>query len=150
MKFYHGTMQSLIAVTFFIPMIMALGGNVGNQSQTIVVRGLGIGKIIEDDIWKILFKQLRIGLAMGIIAGMSVAVISLFIQTNYVLCLVVGIALLISITVSGTMGVIAPFILKKLNIDPAVAAGPFITNFNDVTGIFIYLGLVTIFLQYIK
>ena len=150
MKFYHGTIQSVIAVTFFIPMIMALGGNVGNQSQTIVVRGLGIGKIIEEDMWKILFKQLQIGLAMGIIAGGSVAAISLLIQTNYMLCFVVGFSLLISITLSGSMGVLTPFLLKKLNIDPAVAAGPFISNFNDVTGIFIYLGLVTFLLYYIK
>ncbi len=149
LKYYHGTMQSMIAVTFFIPMIMALGGNVGNQSQTIVVRGLGIGKIIEDDMWKILFKQLRIGLAMGIIAGSSVAIISLLIQTNYALCFVVGLSLFISITVSGTMGVLAPFLLKKFHIDPAIGAGPFITNFNDITGIFIYLGLVTFFLSYI-
>ena len=104
-----------------------------------------IGEAFEE-----IYRLLGYGfLILGLIAGISVAIISLLIQANYTLCFVVGLSLLVSITISGAMGVLTPFILKKMNIDPAVAAGPFITNFNDVTGIFIYLGLVTLFLHYI-
>lgn len=144
MRFHRITLQTNIAISFFIPMIMALGGNVGNQSQTIVVRGLATGKIMDTEQWKIMFKQIRIGMAMGIIAGILIGLFSMFIDpAHHVLSLVVGISLFMSITISGLIGTAIPFILKRFNIDPAVAAGPFITNFNDVISIFIYLGLAT-------
>ena len=77
MRFHSATLQENIAIAFFIPMIMALGGNVGNQSQTIVVRGLATGKIMDTEQWRILFKQIRIGMAMGIIAGVLISLFSL-------------------------------------------------------------------------
>ena len=60
-----------------------------------------------------------------------------------------GLSLFLSITISGTIGAFTPFLLKQFNIDPAIAAGPFITNFNDVVSIFIYLGLATIMMSYL-
>jgi magnesium transporter len=144
MRWHQGTLQENIAIAFFIPMIMALGGNVGNQSQTIVVRGLATGKIMDTEQWKILFKQIRIGMAMGIIAGILISFFSLIIDSkHHVLSVIVGFSLFMSITISGLIGAAVPFTLKRLNIDPAVAAGPFITNFNDVISIFIYLSLAT-------
>jgi magnesium transporter len=143
-RWHQGTLQENIAIAFFIPMIMALGGNVGNQSQTIVVRGLATGKIMDTEQWKILFKQIRIGMAMGIIAGILISFFSLIIDSkHHVLSVIVGFSLFMSITISGLIGAAVPFTLKRLNIDPAVAAGPFITNFNDVISIFIYLSLAT-------
>ncbi|MGA1790248.1 MAG: magnesium transporter [bacterium] len=144
MRMHQGTLQENIAIAFFIPMIMALGGNVGNQSQTIVVRGLATGKIMDTEQWKILFKQIRIGMAMGIIAGILISFFSLIIDSkHHVLSVIVGFSLFMSITISGLIGAAIPFTLKRFNIDPAVAAGPFITNFNDVISIFIYLSLAT-------
>jgi magnesium transporter len=144
MRWHQGTLTENIAIAFFIPMIMALGGNVGNQSQTIVVRGLATGRIMDTEGWKILFKQIRIGMAMGIIAGVLISFFSLIIDSrHYVLSLIVGFSLFMSITISGLMGAAIPFVLNRFNIDPAVAAGPFITNFNDVVSIFIYLSLAT-------
>ena len=144
MRWHQGTLQENIAIAFFIPMIMALGGNVGNQSQTIVVRGLATGKIMDTEQWKILFKQIRIGMAMGIIAGILISFFSLIIDSkHHVLSVIVGFSLFMSITISGLMGAAIPFALKRFNVDPAVAAGPFITNFNDVVSIFIYLSLAT-------
>ncbi|MGA1796613.1 MAG: magnesium transporter [bacterium] len=144
MRWHRGTLQENIAISFFIPMIMALGGNVGNQSQTIVVRGLATGKILDTEQWKILFKQVRIGMAMGVIAGVLISLFSMVIDSrHHVLSVIVGFSLFMSITISGIMGAVVPFVLKRLNIDPAVAAGPFITNFNDVVSIFIYLSLAT-------
>jgi len=144
MRWHRGTLKENIAISFFIPMIMALGGNVGNQSQTIVVRGLATGKIMDTEQWKILFKQIRIGMAMGIIAGILISFFSLIIDSSHhVLALIVGFSLFMSITISGLMGATVPFVLNRFNIDPAVAAGPFITNFNDVVSIFIYLTLAT-------
>jgi len=149
MRWHKVTLEANIAISFFIPMVMALGGNVGNQSQTIVVRGLATGKIIETERLKIMFKQIRIGMAMGSIAGLVIGVLSLFFSGHQnMLSLIVGLSLFLSITISGVMGATIPFILKKFNIDPALAAGPFITNFNDVLSIFIYLGLATAMVSY--
>ncbi|MGA1863759.1 MAG: magnesium transporter [bacterium] len=144
MRWHQSTLTEHIASAFFIPMILALGGNVGNQSQTIVVRGLATGRIMDTEQWRILFKQIRIGMAMGIIAGVLISLFSLIIDSrHHVLSLIVGFSLFMSITISGLMGAAIPFVLNRFNIDPAVAAGPFITNFNDVVSIFIYLGLAT-------
>jgi magnesium transporter len=144
MRWHQRTLAENIAIAFFIPMIMALGGNVGNQSQTIVVRGLATGRIMDTERWRILFKQIRIGMAMGIIAGVLISFFSLIIDSrHHVLSLIVGFSLFMSITISGLMGAAIPFVLNRFNIDPAVAAGPFITNFNDVISIFIYLSLAT-------
>ena len=101
-------------------------------------------EIPGEEQWKILFKQIRIGMAMGIIAGILISFFSLIIDSkHHVLSVIVGFSLFMSITISGLMGAAIPFVLNRFNIDPAVAAGPFITNFNDVISIFIYLSLAT-------
>ena len=149
LKYHSATLKDVISVVFFIPLVMALGGNVGNQSQTIVVRGLATGRIEPLTIGKILFRQTRVGLIMGLLAGIIVGLgISLF---NYRqgLAFTVGFSVFVSVTLSATVGAITPLIFKKINIDPAVAAGPFITNFNDVVGIFLYLGFVTAMMKYL-
>jgi magnesium transporter len=149
LKYYNNTLRDVISVVFFIPLVMALGGNVGNQSQTIVVRGLATGRIEPLAVWKILFRQARVGLIMGLVAGVLVGLGATFFQQTQGLGLIVGIAVFVSITISATVGTITPLLFKKINVDPAVAAGPFITNFNDIIGILIYMGISTAMMHYL-
>ena len=146
LKHYHGTLKHFIAVSFFIPLVMALGGNVGNQSQTIVNRALATGRIDEENPWRVLFRQIGVGLIMGLISGVIAALGVSLVQKNHTLALVVGVSLLVSMTLSAFVGAVTPVIFKKLNVDPAVSSGPFITTFNDIAGTAIYLTLATILL----
>ncbi len=146
LKHYHGTLKHLIAISFFIPLVMALGGNVGNQSQTIVVRALATGRIDEENPWRVLIRQIGAGLIMGFISGAIAAGIVSIIQRNITLALVVGISLLASMTISALVGAVIPVFFKKLNIDPAISSGPFITTFSDIMGTAIYLSLATFLL----
>jgi magnesium transporter len=128
---------------------MALGGNVGNQSQTIVVRGLATERIDIMGIWGVVARQIRVGLIMGVIAGVVVVFGSLFLHINRILSVIVGISIFVSVTFSTAVGALMPFLFKKINVDPAVAAGPFITNFNDIMGIFFYLTFAVTLMEYL-
>ncbi len=150
LKHYNATIRQFIAVSFFIPLVMALGGNVGNQSQTIVNRALATGRIDEDNPWIVLTRQIGVGLIMGLISGLVAFVIISLLIKDHTLGLIVGASLLASMTVSAFVGAVIPVIFKRLNIDPAVSSGPFITTFNDVSGTFIYLTLATIMLVKLK
>ncbi len=149
LRYYNNTLQGVISIVFFIPLVMALGGNVGNQSQTIVVRGLATGRIEQLDIWNILFRQSKVGLLMGFLAGIIAGLCVTLFYKHPALGLVVGISVFISVNISAIVGTITPFLFNKMHVDPAVAAGPFITNFNDVVGISIYLGIATAMMKYL-
>ncbi|MCK4326807.1 magnesium transporter [bacterium] len=142
--------QTLIALLIFIPAIMAMGGNIGIQSSTIVVRGLATGRIDLSHLWKVLFREIRIGALMGLVCGMVVGTVAQLWQKELFLGLIVAGSMFTAITVAATVGTLVPLILKRFNIDPAVAAGPFVTTSNDITGLLIYFGLATWLLSLLK
>lgn len=146
LKYYNQTITRIVAVAFFIPLIMALGGNVGNQCQTIVNRGLATGKIEERAFWRVVLRQVRVGAFMGLLASLVVIFIAYYIESNITFALLVGFSLFISMITSSLVGTLAPLFLKRIHVDPAVSAGPFITNFNDIIGTLVYLTLVTFFI----
>jgi len=145
---FDSVLQQIIITASFIPVITAMGGNVGTQSATILIRGFATGKVELGDIPRILFKEIRVGIIMGLIFGAFGALVAslLFTDGNYYLGLVIFIAMMFAMTTASTMGVIAPAVLKRFSIDPAIAAGPFVTTLNDITGILIYMAITTLFL----
>ncbi len=148
LKFFDGTLKTAISLSFFMPLIMALGGNTGQQSQTIVVRALALGKFDEGGIWKVIRIQVKTALSIGglfAILGFSMALIF---QRNFSLALVVGSSLFLSMFLSTIIGAFLPLGLKKLNVDPAVAASPFISAMNDIMGLLIYLTIATFSIKY--
>ena len=130
--------------------IAAMGGNVGLQSSTLVIRGLATGRIELSDVRKVFFREVSIGLIIGVLCGCVALAIAGIMHINLRLGLVVGAAMMCALVVSTTMATIMPVILKHYDIDPAVAAGPFVTTANDITGCAIYLSLATVFLEYLK
>ncbi|BAT71135.1 magnesium transporter, MgtE family [Thermosulfidibacter takaii ABI70S6] len=144
--FYNNTLKEFVALSFFIPLVMALAGNVGNQAQTIVVRSLATGRLDPERPWKIILRQVGVGFIMGIIAGVVAAVAVYFIQKNVQLSLTIALSLLTSIVITAAVGTLTPLLFKKLNIDPALPSGPFITTFSDIIANFIYLSFATILL----
>jgi magnesium transporter len=147
---FRYTIQEVVAVVTFIPVIAAMGGNVGLQSSTLVIRGLATGRIELSDVRKIFFREVSIGMIIGLLCGVVGLAIAAAMHINLRLGLVVGAAMMCALVVSTTMATIMPVILKRYGIDPAVAAGPFVTTANDITGSAIYLGLATAFLNYLK
>jgi magnesium transporter len=148
--FFRFTIQEVVAVVSFIPVIAAMGGNVGLQSSTLIIRGLATGTIELTDIWKVLFREVRIGLLMSVACGLLLTLVGWVWHGQGILGMVVGASLIIAFLVSTTMATIMPILLKRAGVDPAVAAGPFVTTANDITGITIYLTLATVFLEYLR
>ncbi len=144
---FESSLEKILALSFFFPVIMAMGGNTGTQAATVVVRGLATGDIGLVNVGKRLWMETRVALINGLICGGILGLIVGFWLSDSRLGLIVSLALILIIINSGLIGASVPLLLKKANIDPALATGPFVTTLNDILSLFIYLGLVTIFLQ---
>jgi len=147
--FFKFTLSQAITLAAFIPIIMGMGGNIGIQSSTIVVRGIALGHIDFSRTWKVLFKEIRVGGVMGLACGAVIGTVAQLWQGNPMLGVVIGASMFVAITVAATIGTLAPLIFKRLNVDPAIAAGPFVTSSNDITGLLIYLGLATTLMKFL-
>ena len=136
--FFHGKVQDFAILASFMPLIMAMGGNVGSQSATILIRGVALGKIDMGGIYKVIFKEIRVGMIMGLVLGSILSFIAPFFNKNNQLGLIVGIAMFFAITFAAFTGAFVPAMLIKMKLDPAVASSPFISTLNDITGLTIY------------
>lgn len=143
---FESSLEKVLALSFFFPVIMAMGGSTGTQAATIVVRGLATGDISLMNIGKRLWMEMRVALVNALVCGMLLGLIVGTWVSDYGLGSVVGLALVLIIVNAGVIGSAVPMALKKLNIDPALATGPFVTTSNDILSLLIYLGLVTIYL----
>lgn len=142
-KVFQPTLQKVAILAAFMPAIMAIGGNVGIQTTTIIVRSLGMGTINFRQILKLIFAETKVGLVLGTICGIVAAIIGIFISLNEPLVLKLALSVFIAM-VSATIatsfvGVSAPLLLHKLKFDPAASSGPFLTMFNDIFGSVFYL-----------
>ncbi|BCA78886.1 magnesium transporter [Desulfuromonas sp. AOP6] len=146
---FKATLEQVIALISFIPVITGMGGNVGGQSATIVVRGFATGRIDFSTLRQVFFKELRVGVIMGAVCGLVVGLVAFIWHHNVYLGLVVGLAMVTAMTVAATMGVVATSFFKKIGIDPAIASSPFVQTANDITGILIYFGTATMFLRHL-
>jgi magnesium transporter len=144
------TLKEVIALISFIPVITGMGGNVGGQSSTIVVRGFATGRIDFSILRQVFFREMRVGLIMGTVCGLTIGVVAFFWHNNIYLGLVVGLAMVTAMTVAATMGVLAPSFFKKIGIDPAIASSPFVQTANDIIGILIYFGTATLFINHLR
>ncbi len=141
LKHYHHTISTMVSVAFFVPLIMALSGAVGNQTQTIIVRAMATGRM-EGMAWKILRRQLSVGAIMGLAAGALACLLVMVVQHDQLLGLSVGLSLLVSMSISAAIGVLVPISAKKVGVDPALTV-PSIATLNDIMGTLIYLSLAT-------
>ena len=144
---FESSLEKIIALSFFFPVIMAMGGNTGTQAATVVVRGLATGDISLMNIGKRLWMEMRVALVNALICGVLLGLIVGSWLSDFSLGSIVALALVLIIVNAGVIGSAVPLALKKLNIDPALATGPFVTTSNDILSLLIYLGLVTLFLR---
>lgn len=146
---FRFTIQEVVAIVTFIPVIAAMGGNLGLQSSTLIIRGLATGRVEPSDVWKVVFRELRVGSLLGLLCGTLLFLAGWLWQGSGYLGLVVGGALLLTFVISASLATVTPLLLKKCHVDPAVAAGPFITTAMDITGVSIYLGFATAMLEFL-
>jgi len=144
---FESSLETLLALSFFFPVIMAMGGNTGTQAATVAIRGLATGDISLVNMGKRLWMEMRVAMVNGVICGIILGAIVGFWLSDYGLGSVVAFSLMLIVLNSGFIGAAVPLVLKKWNIDPALAAGPFVTTSNDILSLLIYLGLVTLFLK---
>lgn len=144
---FEASIKAMISLSFFFPVVMAMGGNTGTQASSVVVRGLATGDIGLVNIGKRLWMELRVAIINGIICGGILGLIVGLWVGDYRLGLIVNMALFLIIIISGIIGTAVPLTLKRFNVDPALAAGPFVTTSNDILSLLIYLGLTTLFLR---
>jgi magnesium transporter len=144
---FEASLKKILALSFFFPVVMAMAGNTGTQAATVVVRGLATGDIGLVNIWKRVWLEIRVALINGVICGVLLGAIVGYWLSDYGLGAVVAFSLMLIILNSGFIGASVPLTLKRLNIDPALATGPFVTTSNDILSLLIYLGLVTLFMK---
>ncbi len=139
LKNYAYMIESMVVLAFFIPMLMDSGGNTGQQSLCMIVRGLATGEVKLTQVRHIIRKELIVGAFMGVVMGL-VAMASVFfiLGTEFYIALTVGISLAIVIPIAALTGALLPLFFERIGLDPAVAASPFITTVVDATCILVY------------
>lgn len=140
--FFEETLSQIVLLAAFMPTIMDTAGNVGTQSLAVSVRRLTT-KDQKVPVLKQLGKEWATGIIMGIGSALVIAFLALFLYQDKILALVVSSSLLITVSLSTVVGYIVPLIFDRLNIDPAVASGPFITTINDTVGLLTYFSIAT-------
>lgn len=142
----EATLRSLVVLAAFFPVIIGMGGNAATQSLAVAVRGLATGSIDPRQFGRALRKEGRIGLSLGVIYGVLLGTVAILWQKALMLGVVVGVAILASMTIATMLGGLLPLLFARLRIDPAVASGPFLTTAIDIIGLAIYLGTAKLLL----
>lgn len=145
---YENLLAQASILAVFISTITGTAGNAGTQSLAVAVRRLATDEIDRSDFFKLLGKELLTGLFTGVVTGLSIFVIVGLWKNNFVLGLVIGLAMCAAITVANVAGSFIPMLMSRLGFDPAVASGPFISTLSDLTSVLIYFSIAGVFLQY--
>jgi magnesium transporter len=145
---FQGELQRVLALASFIPIIAGMGGNIATQSSTIIVRGLATGRVNMNQFLQVIGKEFAVGIVLGTVFGLLLGLLAFFKYTSPLyLGLVVGLSVSIVMTMAATVGTLVPMVLKKFNVDAAVATGPFITTTIDVLGVSLYFTIAKLFLH---
>lgn len=143
---FEGSIEKIVALAALMPIVAGIGGNSGNQTTTMIVRGLALGQVSTHNMKSLVTKELGVALLNGLIWGGVLALIAYALYNNYQLGLVMMAAMTLNLLLAAIMGVMIPLMMNKLGRDPAVGSSVLITAVTDSGGFFIFLGIATIFL----
>lgn len=144
---FTDTISQVALLAAFIPLIAGTAGNSGTQALAVAVRGIATRDVEDESKFKLLLREAGTGLITGLICAIFVVGLIFIWKHEFIIALLVGAAILVSIFVATISGSFIPLFMHRMKIDPAVASGPFITTLNDVISIIIYLGLATMFIS---
>jgi magnesium transporter len=142
--FFEDTIEAVVALVFFLPLLIDSGGNAGSQSATLMVRALAVGDVRLRDWFYFLRREVGIALAMGLAMGAAVSAVALFRAPE--VTVVVAVTMVCTILVGSLIGMLLPFLLTRFRMDPATASAPLITSLADIAGVLIYFSIATWYL----
>ncbi|MFP4533095.1 MAG: magnesium transporter [Desulfobacterales bacterium] len=143
---FEESLREVAYLAAFIPVIMGMGGNIGIQSSTIVVRGIATGRINIRHLWQVVSKELLVGLILGGVYGLLLATLAHLHYDAGLVAVSVGAGVASSMAIAALVGSLLPMIFARFDVDPAVATGPFVTTSIDILSVFFYFQLATFFL----
>jgi len=146
---FEGTIAQVAMLAALMPIVAGQGGNTGNQTMTIVVRSLALGEIELKDAWRVLRREIAIGIIHGLVLGLLVGLIVFFWLGNPMTGVVIALAMLGNLTVAALVGVLVPTTLARLGVDPALASSIFVTTATDMVGFALFLGLASYFIAWL-
>src|SRR5574341_1509469 len=146
LRFFESELARVVALSFFIPLLIGTGGNTGAQTVSTLIRGLALGEIQIQDVWRVIRRELFSGLLMGILLGAVAFGRALLWGTSTSLALTVGLAIVAICTWANTIGSLIPLIAHRFKIDPAVVSAPLITTLVDASGLAIYMLIAKVIL----
>lgn len=145
---YEETLGQVLALIAFLPIIIGMAGNVGTQTATIVVRGIATGRVASATAWHVVFKELKVGLLLGTLYGLLLGgsgyLLGLFgfmdigVMSALELSITISISIILAMATAAFVGALVPVLLNRINLDPAVATGPFVTTSVDILGVMVY------------
>ncbi len=138
LEHYADRLRGAPALIPYIPLIIGIGGNVGSQTVTTLVRAIGVGEVRLSDVWWVLAKEMAVGLSVGFIMGL-VGYIRVGVPEGFQIGIVVGSTIMLVALWSATVAAVLPLVLERLGVDPAVVSAPLITTLVDATGLLIYM-----------
>src|SRR3989304_5285561 len=147
-KVFENTIQTVVTLAVFMPVVAGMGGNAATQTITVVVRGLALGELELRYARRVLIKEVAVGFANGALNGIIAAIVAYLLGVNYMIGLLLFLAMIANLVIAGFSGTIIPLILKWYKADPALSATVFVTTCTDVGGFFSFLGLAAVFIKY--
>ncbi|RYH01847.1 magnesium transporter [Salipiger sp. IMCC34102] len=143
---FEDTLSALVALAVLMPIVASMGGNAGTQSLTVAVRALATRDLTGSNVWRVIRREVLVGLINGLLFAVVMGVVGLVWFGSPMLGLVIAVAMVINLVIAGLAGTVVPIVLDRLNIDPALASGAFVTTVTDIVGFFAFLGLAALWL----
>jgi magnesium transporter len=143
---FEATIAQFVALAVLMPIVASMGGNAGTQTLTVAVRALATKDLTTGNVWRVTRRETLVGLVNGVVFAVVMGLVGLLWFGTPMLGVVIAIAMVINLVVAGLAGVVIPVALEKLDIDPALASGAFVTTVTDVVGFFAFLGLAGVML----
>ena len=138
---FEVTIQQFVALAVLMPIVASMGGNAGTQSLTVAVRAIATKDLTGSNAWRVIRREILVGAINGAVFAILMGIVGLIWFDSLLLAYVIAVAMVVNLVVAGLAGTGIPIVLEKLNIDPALASGAFVTTVTDVVGFFAFLGL---------
>lgn len=138
---FENVIQSVVALVFFLPLLIDSGGNAGSQTATLMIRSLAMGDVKLSDWYKLIGKELLVSLSLGITMAVGVSLVASYRAPEVVI--VVSLTMILTVLMGSVVGLLLPFIFTRLKLDPATASAPLITSIADISGVLIYFSIAS-------
>lgn len=149
-SFFEEIIAQVVVLAVMMPIVAMMGGNAGNQTLSVVIRGIALGEVtLNRESWRLILKQITLGLINGAVLGLFTGIVLYFIYGNLYLGLIIFLSMTLNIVIAGLFGFLIPLGLKLLGVDPALASAVFLTTATDIFGFFVFLGLAKVFINYL-